>query len=186
MKIAPIDIAHKTFSRKLMGLDPEEVMEFLRAVAGEMETLIRERNDMKESLREKDMAIIEFRERDELLKSTITTAQKMSDKIQFDADREARLIVNDAQQKAELITRDARDSLKKIYEEISDLKRLRMQFENNLKALVQSHMTMMEQGQKLMPSPTVDVRQERERVVEEADHLRNRVTEAVKRANLDN
>jgi cell division initiation protein len=186
MKIAPIDIAHKVFQRKLMGLDPAEVMEFLRAVGGEMENLLRERNDLKETLRDKEMQIIEYRERDELLKSTITTATKMSDKIQSDAEREAKLIINDAQQNAELITRDARDSLKKIYEEISDLKRLRLQFENNLKALVQSHLTMLEQGQKLMPSPTLDVRQERERVAEEADSIRARVTEAVKRATLDN
>lgn len=186
MKIAPIDIAHKTFSRKLMGLDPDEVMDFLRAVASELEAMIRERNDIKETLRSKEMAIIEYKERDELLKSTITTATKMSDRIQIDAEREAKLIVNDAQQKAEAITRDARDSLKKTYEEISDLKRLRMQFENNLKALVQSHLTMLEQGQKLMPNPSVEVRQERERALEEADVIRSRVTEAVKRANLDN
>ena len=30
MKIAPIDIAHKTFNRKVMGLDPDEVTDFLR------------------------------------------------------------------------------------------------------------------------------------------------------------
>ena len=61
------------------------------------------------------MAILEFKERDELLKSTITTATKMSDKIQSDAERESRLILNDAKQKAEMIVRDSRDSLKKIF-----------------------------------------------------------------------
>ena len=30
MRIAPIDITHKTFGRKMMGCDPEEVMDFLR------------------------------------------------------------------------------------------------------------------------------------------------------------
>ena len=42
MRIAPIDIAHKTFGRKMMGLDPEEVMDFMRQVAGEMEALVKE------------------------------------------------------------------------------------------------------------------------------------------------
>ncbi len=153
MKIAPIDIAHKSFTRKMMGLDQNEVMDFLRQIADEMEALIRDRNNLREQLREKDLAIIEFRERDELLKNTITTATRMSEKMQQDAERETRLILNDAKQQAEMIVRDARDSLKKIFQEINDLKRIRMQYENNIRTLVQSHLQMIEQGQKIMPDP---------------------------------
>jgi cell division initiation protein len=142
----------------MMGLDPDEVMEFLRFISDEMETLIRERNSLKEAMREKELAIAEYRERDELLKSTITTATRMSEKMQNDAERESKLILNDAHQKGEMIVRDARDSLKRIYGEITELKRVRMQFENNLKALVQSHLAMLEQGHKIMPSPVVDPR----------------------------
>src|ERR1044072_652347 len=158
MRIAPIDIAHKTFHRKMMGFDPDEVMDFLRLVAAEMEAIIKERNSMREALREKELAVAEYRERDELLKSTITTATRMSEKMQSDAERESKLIINDAHQKSEMIVRDARDSLKRIYGEITDLKRVRMQFENNLKALVQSHLAMLEQGHKIMPSPALDPR----------------------------
>lgn len=180
MKIAPIDIAHKTFNRKFMGLDPEEVMDFLRSIADEMESIVRERNSLREALREKELAITEYRERDELLKSTITTATKMSEKVQSDAEREARLIINDANQKADMIVRDARDSLKKIYQEITDLKRSRLQFENNMRALVQSHLTMMEQGQKIMPSPNIDPRIDFEMSdQEEASQIKAKVTEAM-------
>ncbi|MAV91272.1 MAG: cell division protein DivIVA [Bdellovibrionaceae bacterium] len=156
MRITPIDIAHKSFQRKMMGLDPDQVMDFLRFVADEMETVIRERNSLKETLREKELSVSEYRERDELLKNTITTATRMSEKMQADAERESKLILQDANQKAEMIVRDARDSLKRIYQDISDLKRIRLQFENNLKALIQSHMAMMEQGQKIMPNPSLD------------------------------
>ncbi|MEZ4872866.1 MAG: DivIVA domain-containing protein [Bdellovibrionales bacterium] len=113
MKIAPIDIAHKSFGRKMMGFDPEEVMDFLRNVSTEMEGLIRERNTLKENLREKELQINEFRERDELLKHTITTATRMSEKMQKDSERESKLIIGDAKQQADLIVSDARDSLKK-------------------------------------------------------------------------
>ena len=155
MKIAPIDIAHKSFNRKMMGFDPEEVMDFLRNVSSEMENIIRERNSLKETLREKELQINEFRERDELLKHTITTATRMSEKMQKDAERESRLIIGDAKQKADLIVSDARDSLKKIYQEISDLKRVRLQFENNMRALINSHVTMLDQGQEIMPNPQI-------------------------------
>lgn len=187
MKIAPIDIAHKTFGRKLMGLDPEEVMDFLRTVADEMESLVREKNNLRETLRERELTIVEFKERDELLKTTITTATRMAEKIREDAERESRLIVGDANQKGELIVRDARDSLKKIYGEITDLKRVRMQFENNLRALVQSHLTMLDQGQKIMPSPEVNYSTTREvEKISEEDLIRSKVNEAVGKASQVN
>ncbi len=185
MRIAPIDIAHKTFHRKMMGLDPDEVMEFLRMVADELETSIKERNSLREILREKDLAVAEYRERDELLKSTITTATRMSERMQVDAEREAKLIIHDANQKADTIVRESRDSLRRIYQEINDLKRVRMQFENNLKALIQSHATMLEQGQKIMPNPVIETRATNQET-DEAQTLKNKIAEAVhKKINMD-
>lgn len=184
MKIAPIDIAHKNFTRRMMGLDQNEVTDFLRQIAEEMEAMIRDRNNMREQLREKELAIIEFRERDELLKSTITTATKMSDKIQQDAERESRLIISDAKQQAEMIVRDSRDSLKRIFQEISDLKKVRMQYENNLRALVHSHLTMLEQGKQIMPDPQLDINRyigAQERPNREVDEIKANVTEAIQK-----
>lgn len=189
MRIAPIDIAHKTFHRKMMGFDPDEVMNFLRLLAEEMESLLKERNSLKETLREKELSIAEYRERDELLKSTITTATRMSEKMHVDAEREAKLIINDANQKAEVIVRESRDSLKRIYQDITELKKVRMQFENNLKALIQSHLTMLDQGQKIMPNPAIDPKLNMEiretAAPTEADIIKAKVTEALQKKMLD-
>jgi len=159
MKIAPIDIAHKTFARKVMGLDAEEVSDFLRDIADQMEELVRERNSLKEHLRQKDIQIMEYRERDDALKQTIQTATKMSDQIRTDAEREARLIVGDAQQKADMILKDSRDSLKRVYQEIADLKRLRVQFEVNVRAMCQAHISMVDQSHLTMPEPHINLSQ---------------------------
>jgi cell division initiation protein len=59
--------------------------------------------------------LLEYKERDKVLKDTITTATQMAERMRTDADREARLIIADAQQKAEIITRDSRDSLEEVY-----------------------------------------------------------------------
>lgn len=151
MRITPIDIVHKSFNKKMMGIDANEVMEFMAQIASQMEALIQERNSLKEALREKDLSLMEYKERDQVLKNTIATASQMTDRLRQDADREAKLIIADANQKAEIIMRDSRDSLKKMYQEITDLKRARMQFEANLKALVQAHLTLLDQGEKYMP-----------------------------------
>ncbi len=151
MKITPIDIIHKSFGKKMMGIDAEEVNNFMAQIASQMEALIQEKNSLKEALREKELSLLDYRERDQILKTTITTASQMTERLRQDSEREARLIIADANQKAEMIIRDSRDSLKKTYQEITDLKRARMQFEANLKALVQAHLTLLEQGEKYMP-----------------------------------
>ena len=87
MKLTPIDVSHKTFQKKMFGLDEMEVMEFLQIVASQMEELVHERNTLREALRDKDIRITEFKERDNVLQSTITTAGAMADKIRIDAER---------------------------------------------------------------------------------------------------
>ena len=157
MRITPIDIAHKTFSRKVMGLDGEEVTEFLRDIADQMEEIVRERNSLKEALRDKELAISEYRDRDESLKGTLMTATRMTEQIRQDAEREAQLIVQDAHQKAEIIVADARDSLKRIYQEISELKRSRMQFDASLRSLLHAHLAMLDQAHTMIPDPQITV-----------------------------
>lgn len=159
MRIAPIDIAHKSFNRKVMGLDPDEVASFLRDIADQMEELIRERNALKEGGRQKDMNLIEYKERDETLKATLATATRMGEQIRIDAEREAKLIVADASHKAELVMRDGRDQLKRMYQEIADIKKLRMQFEVNLRALCGAHMQMIEQSHVSLPDPQINLAQ---------------------------
>lgn len=156
MKHYPAEIAHKTFERKMMGYDPEEVADYLTVIAAQIDALMQDRNALKEALKEKELNLLEYKERDQVLKATITSASQMTEKMRADAEREAKLIINDAQQKAELITRDAKDSLKKVFSEIADLKKTRMQFEANLKAMVQAHLSLLEQGQQFMPKMTLN------------------------------
>lgn len=152
MKITPVDIAHKSFNKRMMGLDADEVMEFLQQVSNQMEHLIHERNSLREAVREKEMSLLEYKERDQVLKSTIHAASQMADKLKQDAEREAKLIIADSHQKSEILTRDAKESLRKMYEDIANLKRVRLQFEANLKAMAQAHISIIEQGEKYMPS----------------------------------
>ncbi len=151
MKHYPTEIAHKTFERKMMGYDPDAVADYLTVVAAQIEALMQERNALRDALKEKERSILEYRDRDQVLKATLSSATQMTEKMKYDAEREAKLIINDAQQKAEMITRDARDSLKKTYQDIAEVKKARMQFEANLKAMVQAHLSLLEQGQSFMP-----------------------------------
>lgn len=155
MRVAPIDIAHKTFGRKIYGLDTEEVYDFLRDIADEMEEVVRSHNQLEEKLKEKENALGDFKEREESLKQTLQTASQMSERMRAESEKEAELIVKDARQRAEIIIKEARDSLRKMYQEINDLKKSRLQFEAGLKSLIKAHMAMIDQGHTVVPDPSV-------------------------------
>lgn len=140
----------------MRGFDPFEVNAYMARVSKEVELQFSDFQDVKKKLKQYEVELLEYKEREDLLKKTLSNATKMSDKIQSDSSREAKLIISDAQHRAEMITRDAKDSLKRIYQDISDLRRIRLQFENNLKAILNSHIAMLEQGQRTIPDPVVD------------------------------
>lgn len=156
MKLAPIDIANRTFSRKVGGLDSHEVYNFLRDVADQMEQLVCEKERLERDLRQNKDTLGDYADRDESLRSALQAAAKMSDHFREDAEREAKLILQDARQRADIMVRDARDSLKSIYKEIADLKRSRVQFETTLKSLMEAHLDMLEQGRKVFKDPIAD------------------------------
>ncbi len=140
----------------MRGLDPVEVSVFLTKVAKSFEKSFEAQQDMTKNLKQVEVELQEFREREDLLRKTLANATEMSTRLKVDSDREAKLIISDAHHKAEMITRDAKDSLRRIYQDISELRRVRLQFENNLKAILNSHITMLEQGARTIPDPIVD------------------------------
>ncbi len=151
MKYYPAEIQAKTFDRKMMGYDPDQVENFLIVVAAQMEVLMQERTALKDTLKNKELDILNFKDREQLLQQTMTQSTAVTEKMKSETDRECKIIINDATQKADMITRDAKDSLRKIYGEIADLKKSRMQFEANLKAMAQAHLSLLEQADQFLP-----------------------------------
>lgn len=155
MRVAPIDIANKTFGRKFFGLDTEEVYDFLRDVADELEVISRSQEQLEEKLKASEKALGDFREREEVLKQTLQTAGQMSEKMKVEAHRESDLIIKESRQRGDIIIKEARESLRSMYQEINDLKKSRMQFEAGLKSLVKAHLAMIDQGHSVVPDPEV-------------------------------
>ena len=152
MHLSPLEISQKLFIKRMMGYDIQEVTDFLYILSSQVEELVQERNKLREALKEKEYQLFEYKERDKILKDTIATAGQMAEKIRVDAERESKLIINEAKTKAEFITRDARDSIGRSYEEMTNLKKIKAQFEAQIKAVVQSHLEMIQQH-KIVQNP---------------------------------
>lgn len=144
MTIGFSELSNKKFTRSMMGYDPVEVTNFVRDISLEIDKLLKERTMLKEMVRERDVSLLNYKEKDKALKDTLEVAKEMSKKLKSDTNREARLIINDAEQNAERIMAEAKDSLKDIYKEIITLKKSKIQIETNLRALLHAHLTLLD------------------------------------------
>jgi cell division initiation protein len=144
MKITPLDIQQQQFKGKLFGgLDQEDVDAFLQTVSQEMEGLSRENSDLKEQVRRNSEAMAEMTSREVQLRDTILAAQKISEEMKANAQKEATLIISEAELKAERILADADNKLAQLGSQIQDLRREKLQFETALKSLLDTHYKML-------------------------------------------
>jgi cell division initiation protein len=144
MKISPMDIQQQQFKGKMFGgLDAEDVDAFLQAVAGEMEELIRENGDLKERLSRNATAIAEMEARESQLRETMLAAQRITEEMKANAQREAHLVVSEAELKGERIIADAEKKLVDLSNQIQELKRDKVQFESGFKGLLDTYYKLL-------------------------------------------
>ncbi|MBW1810150.1 MAG: DivIVA domain-containing protein [Deltaproteobacteria bacterium] len=143
MKITPIDIRQQQFGKTFRGLDPREVDSFLNLISDELESVLRENNQLKEDIARTGRIVDEYRDRERALKETMITAQKITDDIKESARKEAEVILSQAELQAEKIIHAANDRLVKIIEDINEIKRQREQMHVNLAGLVKSHRRLL-------------------------------------------
>ena len=144
MKISPIDIQQQQFKGKMFGgLDPEDVDSFLQMLASEMEDLIRENTELKEQARRAATDLESMKEREIDLRDTMLAAQKITEEMKANSQKEATLLIAEAELKAEKILDDANRKQSDLNNQIQDLKRDKVQFESALKSLLDSHYKML-------------------------------------------
>jgi cell division initiation protein len=144
MNITPLDIQQQQFKGKMLGgLDPNDVDAFLQMVASEMESLIRENSDLKEQVRKFTLQLEELSQREVALRDTMLAAQKVTEDMKANAQKEAHLLVSEAELKGERIVAEAENRLIQLNNQIYEARRQKLQFETNLKSLVESHLKML-------------------------------------------
>ncbi|MFH1624965.1 MAG: DivIVA domain-containing protein [Pseudomonadota bacterium] len=144
MRIAPLDIQEHQFKVKFRGFDREEVESFLEFISNELRDLTQENNALKAGLKEKETMITEYREREKSINESIAIAQKITEDIKSNAEKEAKLIISDAEMKAEKIIDNANRELADITKEVLDLKKQRVQFDSALRSLVEAHQKILD------------------------------------------
>jgi cell division initiation protein len=132
----PPEIERKRFGKRVMGVDPREVDEYIQELSAELRRLKTENAGLKKDIQGQEKALQEFREREVTIRNVLVSAHKSAEQARANAEKEATLIVSEAEIKAEKIIQAAHQRLAELQEEMSGLKRHRIQFESKLRALL--------------------------------------------------
>jgi cell division initiation protein len=163
--MTPNEILNKQFGKVMSGYRMEEVSAFLAEVAGYVEDLIDEKNDVEQKMLVLADKLEEYREDEDSLRAALIGAQKLGDSVvresrkkaeqtlqeaQDEADRlirddkyNADVIISDASEKADAISADAKKSIEVENETLNKLHAEVARFKGQIKEMLYKHMEIL-------------------------------------------
>jgi cell division initiation protein len=144
MRITPIDIQQQQFKSRLMGYDKAGVDHFLELLAGELERLLRQNQDLQEEMARTKSALAEMRDREATLKETLLTTQKITDALKTNARHEADLLLADTELRAARLMQDAEERRLQLLKEVQEIKRQKIAFETGLRCMLEQHVRLLD------------------------------------------
>ena len=138
MRIAPLDLRQPRFRTQLRGFDKTEVVAFLTEAADDYEHALREIDRLRQDLLRMESLLVEHREREDNLRNTLLTAQKLADDVKTAAQSEAKMIVREAQGRGDLLLQKAQARLEEVERDINEMRLRRRDVEGSLEASIQA------------------------------------------------
>ena len=146
MKITPLDIQQQQFKTRFRGFDVLEVDTFLEQMADVFESLQSENKRFRKEIKRLQLEGQGYREREESFKRAMLNSQKVLEQMKQNARKSAELVVAEAEVTAEKILNRAQNRLAQLHEDITELKRQRMQIEVQIRSVIESHAKLLEIG----------------------------------------
>ena len=146
MKITPLDIQQQQFKTRFRGFDIREVDTFLEQMADVLASLQSENKRLRIEIKRLQLEGQGYREREESFKRAMLNSQKVLEQMKQNARKSAELVVAEAEVTAEKILNRAQNRLAQLHEDITELKRQRMQIELQIRSVIESHAKLLEIG----------------------------------------
>jgi len=144
VRLTPLEIQKHSFPTRLRGLDRAEVEGFLRLVAEDYESAVRECEGLRERVLELSERVAELAQNEKRLQETLVTAQTMSEDLCRTAARESEVRIAEAEVKAEKIVDAAHRRAARLAEDIREMRGLRKRLGTALRTTIQTHLSLLE------------------------------------------
>lgn len=140
IRMTPIDIQQKQFSRRYKGYDTEEVKSFLEIVSEEMAEQFKDNTRMKEEVKQIQDQLKEYADMEAAMRDVLVETMVLIETQKTDSRQEAERLKAQADSKAEEMLRELQQKVIRIHEEISNLKYIRKHFKDEMKKLIASNL----------------------------------------------
>jgi cell division initiation protein len=144
LRLTALDIQNHPFSSRFRGLDPIEVETFLRLVAEDFESLVRECEALRARQRALEAKVADLSANEQALRETLLTAQALSEDLKRTAVKESELLISEAEVKGERILDAAHRRAAKLAEDIREMKALRTRLGAALRATIDTHLALLD------------------------------------------
>jgi cell division initiation protein len=144
MRLTPLDVRTHRFGRAVRGYDRKEVDDFLRVLADDYESLIREQEALRGSLRELGDRNRELESQEGALREAIVAAQAVAASLEQSSKKEAYLRLAQAEMDAEKILEGSRRQADALRQEIRELRQVRRRVAAGLRATLETHLAAVE------------------------------------------
>jgi len=138
MRIGPLDLRQQHFKVGMRGFDRTEVVAFLTEAADDYEHALREIDRLRQDLARMEALLNEHRDREDNLRNTLLTAQRLADEVKTAAQNEAKMIIREAQGRADLLLQKAQARLDDLDRDIAELRLRRRDVEGSVESSIQS------------------------------------------------
>ena len=138
MRITPLDMRQHRFKPALRGYDKTDVVAFLTEAADDYEHAMREIDRLRSDLMRMEALLAEHRLREQNLRDTLLTAQRLSGELKEAAQSEAKMIVKEAQGRADLLIQKAQVRLEELDHDCNEMRLRRRDAEGAVEATIQA------------------------------------------------
>ena len=144
MRLNPIDIERQEFQQTWRGYDQDAVRVFLSRVAHQLTLSLNEQEQSLQRVASLEAELSQLKSHEGELRDALLSLDQVGRSLKGQAEREAELIIKEAELRAEQIVAEGRAQLFRMREEEHSLRRQKERVTAELRALLESHLQMLE------------------------------------------
>jgi cell division initiation protein len=144
MSLTPLAIGKMRFRRVFRGYDPAEVEEFLNLASEELAKALGDAERWQKERERLEVRLRQGEERERELQDTLLRAQRVSDEILANAQREAQLLVREAEITADRLVQSAIEQAQGVERGIAELRHRRRELQLKLRNTLELYDRILE------------------------------------------
>jgi cell division initiation protein len=145
MSIAPVELRHLRFPRRLLGYRKRSVDDQLERIAEAYGDVWRERADLQDRVEEQEGEIARHRELEEMLRKTLVSAERSVDAMRSQARHAAEQIVSEAEARAREIIGEAHAERERVRRDLYRLRETEKEFRARFRSVVSSTASLVDE-----------------------------------------